>query len=340
MMRRILYLGYFIKNSDYPRLIEFAHHAHAEGYSYLYLWASMIYCTLKYKSGFDEFFIFRFYCKNADERAKWACSGYMYEYQLKMNPRKYRDILDDKTKFYKHYGKYMIHNVGDIDDLETKPDLLSKIYHNDSGKLVFKAKDGQCGNSVLVCKTSEIKMDEVVPFMKKNNWDLLEEYIVQHKDITNLSPFAVNTIRIVTQINKYGAVDILACRMRISGGANVDNFSHSSHTGMAAAINMETGIIDVPAVKKDNFSEPIYIHPKTGIPIVGFKIPFWKETLELATNAALSHPQNKSVGWDIVITENGPGLIEGNHNWNRDIFQMPVNRGLKSILDDYLTGKK
>lgn len=339
-MRRILYLGYFIKNSDYPRLMEFARHAHAEGYSYFYIWFSMIYCALKYMSGFDEFFIFRFYSKNAKERSEWACSGYMYEYQLKMNPREYRDILDDKTKFYKYYGQYMVHSVGDISDLEHNHEVLSKIYNSPTGKMVFKARDGQCGNSVLVCNTSEMKMDEIIPFMRKNKWDLLEEYVVQHKDITKLSPFAVNTIRVVTQINKDGNVDILACRMRISGGASVDNFSHKSHTGMAAAINAETGVIDRPAVKKDNFSEPISIHPKTGVSIVGFQVPYWKEVLELTKNAALSQPQNKSIGWDVVITDNGPGLIEGNHNWNRDIFQMPVNKGLKSILEDYKCGRK
>lgn len=339
-MKRFIYLGYFIKKSDYSRLMVYARHAHAEGYSYLYIWVSMIYCALKYMSGFDEFFIFRFYSKNAEERSKWACSGYMYEYQLKMNPRNSRNILDDKTKFYKYYGKYMIHSVGDVMDLENNPQLLAKIYNNASGKLVFKAKNGQCGNSVLVCDSADMKMEEIISFMKKSNWDLLEEYIVQHKDITNLSPFAVNTIRIVTQINKEGKVDVLACRMRISGGANVDNFSHISHTGMAAAINMRTGIIELPAVLKDNFSDPIFVHPKTKVSIVGFKLPFWKETLELAKNAALSYPQNKSIGWDIVITDKGPGLIEGNHNWNRDIFQMPINKGLKEVLDEYLTNRK
>lgn len=339
-MKRFLYLGYFIVKMDYERFKVFALHAHREGYSYPYLFFSMLYCSLKYMSAFDEYFIFKFYSKSAAERAKWACSGYMYEYQRKMNPIGCREILDDKTLFYKNYGDYMVHSVGDVTDLENNAELLSKIYNSVSGKLVFKSKNGQCGNSVLVCSNTEMKINEVVPFMKKNHWDLLEEYVIQHKNITDLAPFAVNTIRIVTQINKQGLIDVLACRMRISGGANVDNFSHKSHTGMAAAINMESGVIDFPAVLKDNFSAPIYIHPKTNVPIVGFKVPFWEETLELAKRAALSHPQNKSIGWDIVITEKGPGLIEGNHNWNRDIFQMPVNRGLKNILDEYLTNIK
>ena len=257
-----------------------------------------------------------------------------------MNPVGCREILDDKTLFYKHYGDLMIHGVGDILDLENKPGLLEKIYNNKAGKLVFKAKNGQCGNSVYVCNANDIPINSVISFMKKQKWDLLEEYVIQHKDITNLSPFAVNTIRIVTQINKNGGVDILACRMRISGGANVDNFSHKSHTGMAAAIDLETGTIKRPAVLKDNYSEPIYVHPKTGVSIVGFHIPYWDKVISLAIDAALKGPQNKSIGWDIVVTESGPGLIEGNHNWNRDIYQMPINMGLKSVLDEYLKGIK
>lgn len=339
-MRRILYILYFIKTTDYKRLLEYARHAHEQGYAYFGLFLSMIYCSFRFKSAFDEFFIFRFYSKTNQERSLWACSGYMYEYQRKMNPVGCREILDDKTKFYKHYGDLMIHSVGDINDLEKTPGLLEKIYNNKAGKLVFKSKNGQCGNSVYVCSTNEIPINNVIPFMKKQKWDLLEEYAIQHNDITKLSPFAVNTIRIVTQINKSGDVDILACRMRISGGANVDNFSHKSHTGMAAAIDMESGTIMLPAVLKDNYSEPIYIHPKTGVPIVGFHIPYWDKVIQLAVDAALKEPQNRSIGWDIVITESGPGLIEGNHNWNRDIYQMPVNKGLKPVLDRYLKGER
>lgn len=321
--------------------MEYARHAHNdEGYGYFHLFLSMIYCSIVFKSAFDEFFIFRFYSKSFQERQQWACSGYMFEYQRKMNPLNSRKILDDKTLFYKHYGDLMIHSVGDIPDLSSNPNLLEKIYYNKAGKLVFKSKNGQCGNSVYVCATNKFQINEIIPFMKKEHWDLLEEYVIQHPDITRLSPFAVNTIRIVTQINKSGNVDILACRMRISGGANVDNFSHKSHTGMAAAIDMQSGTILTPAVLKDNFSKPISVHPKTGVPIVGFHIPYWKEVIQLAKNAALKEPQNKSIGWDIVVTESGPGLIEGNHNWNRDIYQMPVNKGLKPVLDEYLKGEK
>ena len=43
----------------------------------------------------------------------------------------------------------------------------------------------------------------------------------------------------------------------------------------------------------------------------------------------------RSIGWDIVITENGPGFIEGNHDWCKLLWQLPVNTGMKSVLESY-----
>jgi hypothetical protein len=60
----------------------------------------------------------------------------------------------------------------------------------------------------------------------------------------------------------------------------------------------------------------------------------------LAKDAALKHKQNRSIGWDIVVTDNGPGLIEGNHDWCKLVWQLPVNRGLKNILEKHLVAYK
>ena len=56
----------------------------------------------------------------------------------------------------------------------------------------------------------------------------------------------------------------------------------------------------------------------------------------MVKKAALEHPQNRSIGWDIVITENGPGFIEGNHDWCKLLWQLPAEQGLKSLLAPYL----
>ncbi len=62
----------------------------------------------------------------------------------------------------------------------------------------------------------------------------------------------------------------------------------------------------------------------------------WKESIELVKQAALHRPENRSIGWDVVITEKGPELLEGNHNWCKILWQLPINKGLKNILEQYL----
>jgi hypothetical protein len=41
-----------------------------------------------------------------------------------------------------------------------------------------------------------------------------------------------------------------------------------------------------------------------------------------------------------VVTEQGPGLIEGNHDWCKLVWQLPVNKGLKPILENHLAEYK
>ena len=67
--------------------------------------------------------------------------------------------------------------------------------------------------------------------------------------------------------------------------------------------------------------------------IVGFQVPYWDECLCLAREAACHDLSNRSIGWDIVVTEDGPGLIEGNHDWCKLVWQLPVKTGLRPVLD-------
>ena len=50
-----------------------------------------------------DYFQLRFYEQNEAQKQKYAGTGFMYEYQLQMNPLRYRDILEDKIKFLSHF---------------------------------------------------------------------------------------------------------------------------------------------------------------------------------------------------------------------------------------------
>jgi hypothetical protein len=64
-------------------------------------------------------------------------------------------------------------------------------------------------------------------------------------------------------------------------------------------------------------------------------VPFWEEALQLAMDAALHFKKYRSIGWDIAITEQGPDLLEGNHDWCKLVWQLPLKQGLKPVLEWY-----
>jgi len=333
MIKRFLYLGYYIKKMDWKKFWLFLDYAEKHAHkSRVNILLDVVYSVFRYNISILEYFQFRFFEKSKNERAKWAGTGYMYEYQLLMNPKEARTILDDKTLFYKKYHRYFVHAVADIVDLKQNPVLVSKLLNTSSGKLVFKVADGKCGVAVEIKKVSEFNKESLIAFMENNHFDLVEEFIIQHPELNKLSPTAVNTVRIFTQLNKNNEVEILGCRQRISVNSSVDNMAAGN---LAAPIDEKTGIISGPAVYSDITKPEESVHPITGTEIVGFQVPFWEETLKMVKEASKAFPQNRSIGWDIVITENGPGFIEGNHDWCKLLWQMPTKKGLKELLEQH-----
>ncbi|WP_262511334.1 sugar-transfer associated ATP-grasp domain-containing protein [Pleomorphovibrio marinus] len=256
----------------------------------------------------------------------------MYEYQLRMNPKSERHILDDKTLFYKYYREFFVHLVADFEDLKKNSGLVESLLANSSGKIVFKVADGKCGKGVLIRNTEGFTVKSLLDFMQREDYDLVEEFLVQHRDLNRLSPSAVNTVRIFTQLNDKEEVDLLGCRLRVSVNSPVDNMAAGN---LAAPLDEKSGKVTGAGVYGDITKPDEIIHPVTQVTIKGFQVPFWHETLEMVKKAALKHPQNRSIGWDVVITNKGPGLIEGNHDWCKLLWQLPVKQGLKPILEKY-----
>jgi len=333
ILKRSLYLIYYLKNLDREKFTQFLNHVHKiTDRSKLSILLDVLASVFTYNISVLEYFQFRYYALSEKERRAWAGTGHMYEYQLLMNPRDQRQILENKTLFYKYYGKFIIHKVADINDLKHKPEVADAILSNPSGKLVFKAAEGNCGTRVDIMNCDEFDRQTLIEYMQSFDYGLVEEFLVQHPDLNRLSSSAVNTVRVFTQLNDQDVVEILGCRLRISVNSSVDNMAAGN---LAAPIDEKTGRLTGPGVYSDITRPEQEYHPITRVKIPGFQIPYWRETLDMVKQAALLHRKNRSIGWDVVITEKGPGLIEGNHDWCKLLWQLPVKKGLKSELEKY-----
>lgn len=332
-MKKFLYLGYYIKEINRKKFMLFLDQARKEsGRSSFSILADMLACVFKYNISLLEYFQFRFYKLDEAERRNYAGTGYMYEYQLLMNPKSARRVLENKLAFLSFNKEFINHGHASLADLQNNQALATTLINNPSGKLVFKHSLGQCGNGVEVVPAHGFTPSSVIEKLKETGNDYVEEFVVQHHALMKMSPSGLNTVRIITQVTETDEVEIVAARLRITINSAVDNLAAGN---IAAPINIAAGKIEGPGVFSDITKEDVFFHPVTHTEIVGFSIPFWKETVSMIKKAALKNKANRSVGWDIAITEQGPEFIEGNHNWCKLLWQLPSHRGLKADIEKY-----
>lgn len=326
---RFIYLGYYISEMNWPLLKKFYRHVlRNTNYNFFTLLLDNIFSVFRYNISILEFFQFGFHEKVNTERLKWAGTGFMYETIQKLNPKEKRYKLEDKLFFLDYYKPFVSQQFSSLANLK-----------NGSGnfkfdrKLVLKHSKGQCGRGVEVFNEGFSEVNKLVDQLEKMKNDMVEEYIYQHDDLSALSPSGLNTLRVITTINQNGDVDILGVRLRISINSHVDNLAAGN---VAAPVDEVTGIVCGPGVYSDITKSPEYSHPLTGVKIEGFRVPRFNEAIDLAKNAALFDTDNRSVGWDIAISKTGTSLLEGNHDWCKLVWQLPVNKGLKKELQKYV----
>ena len=334
MLKRIAYIGYYLRELDRKKLSKFVGHVRARtGWSAAYIYFDMFRSSIRYNISLLEYFQFRFFEIGHEERLTYAGTGFMYEYQLKMNPHGARKKLSDKVLFLQVYRSFVHHGYASLSELKQHPEKADRLLQTPSGKLVLKSSDGQCGRGIVVIDTKGLDRDALLLRLEESGNDYVEEFIRQHESLNRLSPSGLNTVRVVTQLNQADEPEILGVRLRITVNSVVDNLAAGN---IAASVDAETGLVDGPGVYSDITLADVDVHPVTGVILKGFQIPFWPETLAMIREAAKTDIGNRSIGWDVAITQEGPELIEGNHDWCKLLWQLPAKRGLKPLLEKYL----
>ena len=98
----------------------------------------------------------------------------------------------------------------------------------------------------------------------------------------------------------------------------------NANYGLHGPVDVETGEFLYPAHSGDTTAGIHYTeHPYSHTPLIGYKVPFMKEAVEMVKKAALEIPQMRYVGWDVAITPKGPAIIEGNNYCAHDFWQLP-----------------
>lgn len=282
---------------------------------------------------YEDFLGFKMYELTPEEQRTYVTLPVFDRMRIKYNEfRPMKDIFDDKAHFNEVFKKY-IKRVWFTNDNLTYEEFEK--YIKGLKKVIVKPLAASCGVGVeaFECNKSKKQNKELYDHIISLGKTIVEEYIFQTKEMAQFCTTSVNTVRVFT-LNYQGKCVPLYGFFRMGNGGVVDNF-HAN--GLAAGLDVKKGVVETNAV---DLARNVYKNsPSTGKKIKGFKIPKWKEIMDICQKASQEVEGCNFIGWDFAITEKGVDLIEGNvaAYYVAQLVNVEEKRGLMPIMvDPYL----
>lgn len=311
-----------LKTIDHSRMNNMVKFINKEsGKSKLYIRIDMILNFLTRGIGYTDYMKGNYIQLNAKEKNDYLTTKNFYQLINYLNKDEYNILFHDKIIFNGIFKEYL--NREYIDIRKSGIDGLKEFLKGK--KSVFVKRHNSYGAQGVNKLDVEKNMDIAKLYKKlmKNKQYLVEETLIQHKELNKINPSVVNNLRLVTLV-KDGTCHIIAIVLRINRGTEEviscdDIFMHIK----------EDGTLDGNVADADG---NIYTeHPKTHFPFHSMKIPYVKESLEMIKKAALEIPEVRYVGWDVAITETGPAIIEGNYYPSYGLHQYYLLKGKRNV---------
>ena len=191
----------------------------------------------------------------------------------------------------------------------------------------IKENNGR-GIFIVDLKKDNLKAMDVFNRCLSINGVLVEEYINQTIELSQIFPNSVNTVRFVTYYSGGNLTNIAAFLRVGMGNSVVDN---AASGGLFAGIDISSGRIITDGYKK-TVNDIYEYHPDTNIKFKGFKLPEWNKLLNLIEDIVKVCPKQKFVGWDFAHGENGWMLVEANGGPGLVALQISSQKGLRPIF--------
>ena len=289
---------------------------------------------------YEEYLMYRFYELDEKTQDEIFLTDFSHKLAVKyVADRELGKMLCDKAATNAYFSE-CVKRPWCIQTKITEEEFLEKFA--DCKKIVYKPLDGNWGRGVVGFEVKDNLRDI---YDEVYNWPegVVEQFVIQHPKMCDLSPTAVNTVRFgtlsstVIPVTEDGETMAVAYASLKIGGVTSDIVDNLHGGGMVAAVDLETGILVTDGV--DSQGNVYEVHPVTGTKIRGFEIPYFREAVEMVTGAIREKGLNGYLGWDVAIGENGPELIEVNQLPGAVLVSMPYipeKKGRKAMMARYL----
>lgn len=321
MFRKLGYIGRVLSGvrlEELNKSLEKAKARSGRGKARLFL--DMLWCSVRYGAGYHDYVMFGFYDMDGRHRDTYVTRIRNKKMITLLNDPDTAEIFDHKTKFNPRFREYLGRDFLVVDEMT--PEQFAE-FVKDKDRVFAKPDVGESGKGIeRLAKADFASVEDMYRYIKSKGFGVIGEMIVQHEAMSRLYPNAVNTLRVVTLLTgspEHWEPHCIYAVVKIgAGGKYVDNLENG---GMFCPVDYETG--EITGVGHTSALTTLTHHPETGVKLMGYRIPYVKEAIELCKKAALEEPGMRFVGWDCAITPKGPAIIEGNDYPGYDFWQQP-----------------
>ncbi|MEO6943181.1 MAG: sugar-transfer associated ATP-grasp domain-containing protein [Lacisediminihabitans sp.] len=261
-------------------------------------------------TAFQDYVDYDFAILSGAERKTFMTHSLSNHIAMKFDQPEYRGLFQDKLEFNRTFDALLGREWLDV---RTATDDELRSFVERHGRVMGKVPFSDSGHGVERYEATSINdWDGLKGVMLSKGQTLVEEYITQHPVLAAICPGTANTTRVTTFFDGTHS-HVLSMAQKFGRGAASDQ---QTYGGFYTMLNLDGTSLGPGYDSHDNVYE---VHPESGISIVDFTLPMVPELFTFIDAACRVVPQVQYVGWDIVIGENGPVLVEG--NWAAGVYE-------------------
>ncbi|WP_307812160.1 sugar-transfer associated ATP-grasp domain-containing protein [Lacisediminihabitans changchengi] len=311
LKNRLSYLGRRARGFDAASVLQRSREVGARfGKPTPVVFADMLWSAAFKNTAFQDYVDYDFAMLTATERETFMTHSLSNHIAMKYDQPEFRSLFHDKLEFNHKFADLL--GRGWIDVRESSVDQIRDfvLAHE---KVMGKVPFSDSGHGV-----ERYEATDVVDWQKfraqllAKGQTLLEEYITQHPTLAAICPGTANTTRVTTFFDGTDT-HVLSMAQKFGRGAASDQQTFGGFYTMLDLQGHSRG------AGYDSHDNVYKTHPESGVSIVDFQLPMVDELFAFIDKAARVVPQIQYVGWDIVIGETGPVLVEG--NWAAGVYE-------------------
>ncbi|MGY0561493.1 sugar-transfer associated ATP-grasp domain-containing protein [Luteimonas sp. A277] len=264
---------------------------------------------MRYGASPNNYEAFGFESLSSHARSEYFTYRHNQRLMRRANEREATERLRDKALFASWFSEFTRRRSLSLADASIE-DVGELAASSAAGVLLKPRFEGQGRGVTMLCPEDFEPGGRLALIYERGQqgaW-IADERLVQHAQMTEWFGTGMAPVRIVTGLSN-GTAEVMWAAITMGRGGDAINYHLG---GIMSPVDAATGRLIAPAVDKSGHE--FHQHPVSGIDLATTVIPQWAELVEFVKKAAASNPQVRYCGWDVGLTEDGPFLIEGNHD--------------------------